>query len=487
MTDIDHNASPDETGGDIADPVADQPADQPSDQPAHQPAEDVATVVIIGRPNVGKSTLFNRIVGSQQAIVEDRPGITRDRKELEAEWLDVPFRVVDTGGWMPGGDALEAKVSRQVEAAVKDADVVLFVVDASVGLTDDDQQIANWIRRSGTEVIVVANKADNERRETEMWEFMSLGIGEPVPVSALHGRRAGDLLDLVLERFPEHLRQPMNKPVDPWRPVDEDEAAAAAEVEAAVPRVAIVGRPNVGKSTLFNRLVGADRSVVHDLAGTTRDSIDTMVETEDGPIVFIDTAGMRRKGRIDDSAEYYSFVRALRSIDDADVALLVIDATVGVTAQDQRLAERVDAAGCPIVLILNKWDLVGTEARLEIQAEVARMLGFVADSSVLKISALSGKNVDKLRPRLQEAIGQYHTRVPTRDVNKVIAAAQQRQPIGGGAKILYAVQGAIDPPTFTLFVNREVPQHYLRYIERTIREEFGLGATAIKIRVRKRQ
>jgi GTPase len=471
MTDIDHNASPDETGGEVAAQVAD----------------DVATVVIIGRPNVGKSTLFNRIVGSQQAIVEDRPGITRDRKELDAEWLDVPFRVVDTGGWMPGGDALEAKVSRQVEAAVKEADVVLFVVDASVGLTDDDQQIANWIRRSATEVIVVANKADNERRETEMWEFMSLGIGEPVPVSALHGRRAGDLLDMVLERFPDHLRQPINKPVDPWRPVDEDEAAAAAEVEAAVPRVAIVGRPNVGKSTLFNRLVGADRSVVHDLAGTTRDSIDTMVETEDGPIVFIDTAGMRRKGRIDDSAEYYSFVRALRSIDDADVALLVIDATVGVTAQDQRLAERVDAAGCPIVLILNKWDLVGTEARLEIQAEVARMLGFVADSSVLKMSALTGKNVDKLRPRLQEAIGQYHTRVPTRDVNKVIAAAQQRQPIGGGAKILYAVQGAIDPPTFTLFVNREVPQHYLRYIERTIREEFGLGATAIKIRVRKRQ
>ena len=472
MTDIDNSQQPDETGGDVGE---------------KHPEGEVATVVIIGRPNVGKSTLFNRIVGSQQAIVEDRPGITRDRKELDAEWLDVPFRVVDTGGWMPGGDVLDAKISRQVEAAVKEADVVLFVVDASVGLTDDDQQIANWIRRSGTEVIVVANKSDNERREAEMWEFMSLGIGDPVPVSALHGRRAGDLLDVVLERFPEHLRQPANKPIDPWRPVDDDDATAAAEAEAKVPRVAIVGRPNVGKSTLFNRLVGADRSVVHDMAGTTRDSIDTMVDTDDGPIVFIDTAGMRRKGRIDDSAEYYSFVRALRSIDDADVALLVIDATVGVTAQDQRLAERVDAAGCPIVLILNKWDLVGTEARLEIQGEVARMLGFVADSSVLKISALTGKNVDKLRPRLQEAIGQYHTRVPTRDVNKVIAAAQQRQPIGGGAKILYAVQGAIDPPTFTLFVNREVPQHYLRYIERTIREEFGLGVTAIKIRVRKRQ
>jgi GTP-binding protein len=453
----------------------------------HETDPEVATVVIIGRPNVGKSTLFNRIVGSQQAIVEDRPGITRDRKELDAEWLDVPFRVVDTGGWMPGGDALDAKVSRQVEAAVKDADVVLFVVDASVGLTDDDQQIANWIRRSKTEVVVVANKADNERREAEMWEFMSLGIGEPVPVSALHGRRAGDLLDIVLERLPEHFRQPASKPIDPWNPDDDDAAAAAAESEAKVPRVAIVGRPNVGKSTLFNRLVGEDRSVVHDLAGTTRDSIDTLVETDGGPMVFIDTAGMRRKGRIDDSAEYYSFVRALRSIDDADVALLVIDATVGVTAQDQRLAERVDAAGCPIVLILNKWDLVGTEERLEVQAEVTRMLGFVADSSVLKISALTGKNVEKLHPRLTEAIGQYHTRVPTRDVNKVIAAAQQRQPIGGGAKILYAVQGAIDPPTFTLFVNRDVPQHYLRYIERTIREEFGLGATAIKMRVRKRQ
>jgi GTP-binding protein len=447
---------------------------------------DMATVVIIGRPNVGKSTLFNRIVGSQQAIVEDRPGITRDRKELEAEWLDIPFRVVDTGGWMPGGDELDTKVSRQVEAAVRDADVVLFVVDTSVGLTDDDQAIANWIRRSGTEVVVVANKADNDRRETEMWEFMSLGIGEPVPVSALHGRRAGDLLDVVVDLFPDELRRPVHRPVDPWSPEHDDEPVEDGSVEQ-MPRVAIVGRPNVGKSTLFNRLVGEDRSVVHDLAGTTRDSIDTLVQTAGGPIVFIDTAGMRRKGRIDDPTEYYSFVRALRSIDDADVALLVIDATVGVTAQDQRLAERVDSAGCPIVLILNKWDLLGTDERLEVQADVTRMLGFVPDSSVLKVSALTGKNVDKLHPRLHEAISQYHTRVPTRDVNKVIAAAQQRQPIGGGAKILYAVQGAIDPPTFTLFVNRDIPQHYLRFVERTIREEFGLGSTAIKLRVRKRQ
>jgi GTPase len=458
-----------------------------TDTPAPDtPDKALATVVIIGRPNVGKSTLFNRIVGSQQAIVEDRPGITRDRKELEAEWLDIPFLVVDTGGWMPSGDELDVKVSRQVEAAVQEADVVLFVVDASVGLTDDDQNIANWIRRSRTEVVVVANKADTERRENEMWEFMSLGIGEPVPVSALHGRRAGDLLDIVIEKFPDHLRQPASKKIDPWAPTADDVEASEISGEV-VPRVAIVGRPNVGKSTLFNRLVGEDRAVVHDLAGTTRDSIDTLVQTDGGPVIFIDTAGMRRKGKIDDAAEYYSFVRALRSIDDADVALLVIDATVGVTAQDQRLAERVDSAGCPIVLILNKWDLVGTEERLEVQAEVQRMLGFVADSSVLKMSALTGKNVEKLHPRLHEAISQYHTRVPTKDVNKVIAAAQQRQPAGGGAKIMYAVQGAIDPPTFTLFVNREIPQHYLRYIERTIREEFGLGSTALKLRVRKRQ
>ncbi len=442
------------------------------------------TVVIIGRPNVGKSTLFNRVVGHQEAIVEDRPGITRDRKDHEAEWLDIPFQVVDTGGWMPGGDALEEKVSRQVEAAVKEADVVLFVVDASVGLTDDDQTIANWIRRTATPVIVVANKSDNERRENEMWEFMSLGLGEPVPVSALHGRRAGDLLDEVLARFPDEARRPPTyDEADPW-PDDADDEPGE---EAVPPRVAIVGRPNVGKSTLFNRLVGADRAVVHDLAGTTRDSIDTLVETDDGPIVFIDTAGMRRKAKIDDSAEYYSFVRALRAIDDADIALLVIDATVGVTAQDQRLAERVDASGCPTVIVLNKWELVGTEERLEVLGEVRRKLGFAGDAPVLKISALSGKNVDKLHPLLAEAISQYHTRVPTRDVNKVIAAAQQRNPAPGGAKILYAVQGAIDPPTFTLFVNRELGRPYMRFIERAIRDEFDLGSTAMKIRVRKRE
>ena len=318
-------------------------------------AEELPSVVVIGRPNVGKSTLFNRIVGGQAAIVEDRPGITRDRKELEADWLGARFRVIDTGGWMPGGSDLEAKVSRQVEAAVRHADVVLFLVDASVGMSDDDEAVAGWLRRLDKDVLVVANKADNENRENARWEFLSLGLGEPIPVSALHGRRAGDLLDVVIDLLGD--RAVRDDLVDDGSVLD-SEHEVWTPASAAPPRVAIVGRPNVGKSTLFNRLVGADRSVVHDMPGTTRDAIDTLVETEDGPIVFVDTAGMRRRARIDDSAEYYSLVRALRAIDDADIALLVIDATEGVSGQDQRLAERIDASGCPILVVLNKWELV---------------------------------------------------------------------------------------------------------------------------------
>ncbi|MDA3029020.1 MAG: ribosome biogenesis GTPase Der [Actinomycetota bacterium] len=439
-------------------------------------------VVIVGRPNVGKSTLFNRIIGEQAAIVEDRPGITRDRKELEAEWLGVPFRIIDTGGWMPGGDALDAKVSRQVEAAVREADLVMFVVDASVGILAEDDAIAQWLRRTGVGVMVVANKADNDQRERELWDFLALGLGDPVPVSALHGRRAGDLLDVVLERLGDKARVPEPESL-PWL----EEATDPVDAPDA-PRVAIVGRPNVGKSTLFNRLVGEDRSVVHDMAGTTRDAVDTLVETPDGPIVFVDTAGMRRRAKIDDSAEYYSMVRALRAIDDSDIALLVIDATEGVTGQDQRLAERVDAAGCPIVILLNKWETIDDpEVREKRRAEVARRLAFLGDAPVLAISALTGKGVHRLRPLLTEAVEQYHRRVPTRDVNRVIAAAQQAQPAGGGAKVLYAVQGATDPPTFTLFVNRELPAHHVRYLERRIKEEFGFGSTPIKIRIRKKQ
>jgi GTP-binding protein len=438
-----------------------------------RPEVRLPVVVIVGRPNVGKSTLFNRIVGEQAAIVEDRPGITRDRNQRNAEWLGHEFEIVDTGGWLPGGDELDEKVSRQVEAAVRDADLVLFMVDASVGLTDDDERVAHWLRTANVAVMVVANKSDNDRRELDRWEFISLGLGDPVPVSALHGRRAGDLLDEVLIRLPR---------------TEENTESNTDQVEESIkaPRVAILGRPNVGKSTLFNRLVGEDRSVVHDMAGTTRDAVDTLVDTEDGPIIFVDTAGMRRRSRIDDSAEYYSLVRALRAVDESDIALLVIDAGEGVTSQDQRLAERIDAAGCPIVVLLNKWESLDEDRRDQTLVELARKLYFIGDAPVLKISAKTGKGVHKLRPVLQDSIEQYHRRVPTRDVNRVLAEAQQKQPAGGGAKVLYALQGAADPPTFTLFVNRELPQHYLRYLERSLREAFKFGSTPLKLRVRQR-
>jgi len=439
--------------------------------------QKMPTVVIVGRPNVGKSTFFNRIIGEQTAIVEDRPGVTRDRNTRTASWLGHEFNIVDTGGWLPSGSELDDKVSRQVEEAVRTADLVIFMVDASIGVTDEDEGVADWLRRSGVPVILAANKSDNDRRELDRWSFMSLGLGEPYPVSALHGRRSGDFLDIVVE----HLDFGDEIEVD-----DEGLEEVEPSETDGVPRVALVGRPNVGKSTLFNRLVGAERSVVHDMPGTTRDAIDTLVETEDGPLVFIDTAGMRKRSRIDDSAEYFSLVRALRAIDEADVAMLVIDATVSVTSQDQRLAERIDAAGCPILIVLNKWELLESEARRAVEADLSRMLYFISDSPVLKISALTGKGVHKLRPVLQETIEQYHRRVPTRDVNRIIAEAQQKQPAGGGARVLYAVQGAIDPPTFTLFVNRDLPAPYIRYLERSIREGFGFGSVPLKLRVRRK-
>jgi GTP-binding protein len=250
--------------------------------------------------------------------------------------------------------------------------------------------------------------------------------------------------------------------------------------------VAIVGRPNVGKSTLFNRICGEDRSITHDLPGTTRDSVDTIVETPDGPIRFVDTAGMRRRSRVDDGAEYYSVVRALQSVDEADVALLLIDATEGVTHQDQRLAERVDAAGCPIVVLLNKWDAVEAEAKDDVMWQVGHKLRFLGEAPVLRISAQTGRGTHRVLDAVSAAVDAYRRRVPTRQVNEVVQAAQASQPAPGGARILYATQGATDPPTFTLFTNRELPRTYLRYIERRLREEFDLHATAVKLRVRRR-
>jgi GTP-binding protein len=424
-------------------------------------------VAVVGRPNVGKSTLVNRIVGRREAIVEEHPGVTRDRKFLDAEWSGREFTVADTGGWLAAGSTLDQQVSAQTERAVKDADVVVFVVDSSVGITDEDAKVAELLRRFGRPVVLVANKVDGDSRDTDAWVFSKFGLGDPFPVSAIHGRGTGDMLDAVVALFPEHAEQQEGEQIH------------------EAPSVAIVGRPNVGKSTLFNRLIGDERSVVHDLPGTTRDSVDTLVSTPEGEIRFVDTAGMRRRAKESEGAEYYSLVRALQALDRAQVALLVIDATEGVTKQDQRLAERVDASGSPIVILLNKWELLDAERRAAVTAEVEDRLGFLSYAPVLKISARTGLGVHKLLPALLDAMDASGKRVPTGELNRVISLAQSAHRSPGG-RILYATQGGTDPPTFTLFATKSVPAPYLRYLERRLREHFGFGATPIVFRVRRR-
>jgi len=431
-------------------------------------------VAIVGRPNVGKSTLVNRVAGRQVAIVQETPGVTRDRLELVCEWAGRDFRVVDTGGVVERGDSLDAKVSEQSLKAVSSADLVLFVCDVTTGVTGEDADVAERLRRMKDKVLLVANKVDSERRELDAWELTSLGLGQPHMVSALHGRGVGDLLDAVVSLLPAHGEE---APAEDGEAVQEEAAVAAA--------VAIVGRPNVGKSTLFNRLTGEERSIVHDLPGTTRDAIDTLVETEHGTLRLIDTAGMRRRAREGEAPEYYSLVRSLKALDRADVALLVLDATEGVTHQDQRLAERVDASGSPVVLLLNKWDLLGTEDRLDVGGQVKDKLAFLGYAPVLRISAKTGLGVNRLLPVIAQAVEAYHRRIPTSRLNEALRAAQSAHP-APGARILYAVQGAVDPPTVTLFATRRLPPPYLRYLERFLRERFDFGPTPIDVRVRVR-
>jgi GTP-binding protein len=443
---------------------------------------ELPVVAVVGRPNVGKSTLVNRIVGRRAAIVEESPGVTRDRKELVAEWRGRTFLVVDTGGWLTEGEvgltaddpALAQKVSGQAARAMREADIVLFVVDVITGVTEEDDRVARLLHASPARVFVVVNKVDDERREAEIWDAARLGLGEPIPVSAIHGRLAGELLDAIVDALPP-----------------EPETATEADTpDDKIFSIAIAGRPNVGKSTLFNRLVGEDRSVVHDLPGTTRDAIDTVIDTDDGPLRFVDTAGLRRKSKIEEPTEYASLVRALEAIDRADAALLVIDGSEGVTHQDQRLAERIDAAGTAVVIVLNKWDLLDAEERAKVRAEVEDKLGFLSYAPFFPISALTGRRVHQLLPALREAEAAYHQRIPTAALNRVLRDAQAAHPPPvvkrHRPRILYATQGAADPPTFTLFATRALSPQYLRYLERKLRESFDLGPTPIKLRVRRR-
>jgi GTP-binding protein len=438
-------------------------------------------VVVAGRPNVGKSSLVNRIVGERSTVVDEAPGVTRDRKVLMAEWVGVPFSIMDTGGWLAGGNALDFKVSAQAERALAEADVILMVVDVTTGVTDEDLSAAKVIRRAGPPVRLVVNKVDDTNREAAAWEFVSLGVGDPYPVSSLHGRGTGDLLDAVVGLLPVPL------------PGDDEEAGATGLVEGAMsdarrgpggtPRVAIIGRPNVGKSTLFNKLLGEERSIVHDLPGTTRDAIDTVVQTPDGEVCFIDTAGLRRPSKTEHGTEQHAVMRALRALERADIAVLVIDATVGASHQDQRLAERIGVSGCPAIVVLNKWDKVAVDDRVDVLAGVGDRLAFLGSAPVLKLSALSGKGVHRILPALRDSVSSYHQRVPTGSLNRAVQELQLRQP-APKARIRYIVQGAIDPPTFTLFASARLHQTYLRYIERGIRERFDFGATPLKLRVR---
>ena len=374
-------------------------------------------MVVAGRPNVGKSTLVNRIVGRRAAVVEERPGVTRDRKELDAEWCGHHFTIVDTGGWLATDDPLDAQVSAQAERAIAEADVVLFVVDVTVGLTDEDLAVARVLKRSGRPVRVVVNKVDSDQREADVWDALSLGLGDPWPVSALHGRGTGDLLDDVVP--------PAARPgADGGRRADAGAGATrtawcdlvgpADGRPGRVPRVALVGRPNVGKSTLFNRLVGDERSVTHDAPGTTRDAVDTVVETPEGTVCFIDTAGMRRKSRTERGTEYFSVLRALDALDRADIALLVIDATAGVTHQDQRLAERIGASGCPVVVVLNKWELDRHRGpRRASWPTSATGWPSWARPRCSRSAPCPGLGVHHILPAVAAAEEAYHSRIPT--------------------------------------------------------------------------
>ncbi|MFO7589280.1 MAG: ribosome biogenesis GTPase Der [Acidimicrobiia bacterium] len=449
--------------------------------PAASGGDAEPVVAIVGRPNVGKSTLVNRIVGRRSAIVEEKPGVTRDRKQLDASWNGRRFVVLDTGGWLPSSAvsddpvALTRQVSAQAERAIAEAALIILVVDVTVGIVDEDHAVARLLQSTDTPVLVAVNKVDDTGREADTWGFARLGLGDPFPISATHGRGTAELLDAVVAGLgPESV-----------------DGEGDAEPEPHIFSVAIVGRPNVGKSTIFNRLVDDERSIVHDHPGTTRDAIDTVIETDDGPLRFIDTAGMRRRSRIDEATEYYGLLRALDAVDRADAALLMIDASQGVTHQDQRLAERIDAAGTAIVVVLNKWDLItDADERAQVLEDVHDRLSFLGYAPVLKVSASTGRNAQKLLPALREAEAAYHRRIPTAALNRLIQDAQTAHPAPPVRKsrprVLYATQGAVDPPTFTLFVSHELPATYLRYLERRIREAFEFGPTPIKVRVRKR-
>jgi GTP-binding protein len=441
--------------------------------PSSGPDPVIPVVAVVGRPNVGKSTLVNRILGSRQAVVEDVPGVTRDRVTYDALWNGRAFTLVDTGGWEPsveGTDSLAARVAAQARVAVDAADAVLFVVDATVGVTDADAAMASVLRRSGKPVVVAANKVDNTRTEPDVAALWSLGLGEPAPVSALHGRGSGDLLDLVLGALPE--------------------TPPSAEAEGGPRRVALLGRPNVGKSSLLNKLAGHQRSLVDPVAGTTRDPVDELVELGGVTWRFVDTAGIRRRFKENQGADYYAALRTAGALDLAEVAVVLIDASEPLAEQDLRIVSMVIEAGRALVIAYNKWDKVDEERQHYLNREIERQLYNARWAPRVNISAATGRHIDRLVPALETALDGWETRIPTGRLNAWLTGlvAATPPPVRGGRqpKILFATQAGIRPPHFVLFTSGFLEASYRRFVERRLREEFGFDGSPVQVSVRVR-
>lgn len=430
-------------------------------------------VAIVGRPNVGKSTLFNRIAGERIAIVEDKPGITRDRIYAQGEWTGKRFHLIDTGGLEFGGeDVFIDHVRHQVELAVDEADVIIFVVDGREGLIPSDEEVATWLHRADKPVVLAVNKADNRRLREDMYEFYSLGFDEVIPISALHGTGTGDLLDAVVSRFPDREEEVF----------DEDTI-----------RVSVIGRPNAGKSSLINAILGQERVIVSPIPGTTRDAVDTPLHRDGQDFVLVDTAGIRKRGKVYESTEKYSVLRALRAIERSDVALIVLDGERGIAEQDKRIAGYAHEAGCASIFVVNKWDAVEKDDKTmdRFRREIMKAFSFMDYAPILFVSAKTGQRVHKILPAVQEVAEQHAMRVSTSVLNQVLTDAMLTTPPpserGKRLKIRYGTQVSVKPPTIVLFCNDPELAHfsYLRYLENRFREAFGFRGTPLRIRLRK--
>ena len=441
-----------------------------SDGPIMLPALPV--LAIVGRPNVGKSALVNRILGRREAVVEDKPGVTRDRISYKAEWNERKFTLVDTGGWEPDAKGIDLSVALQAEVAVELADAVLFVVDAMVGATSTDERVVKMLRASGKPVILVANKVDDMRQEPEAAVLWSLGLGEPYPVSALHGRGVADMLDAAMKVLPK--------------------ISAVAKEEFGGPRrVALIGRPNVGKSSLLNKAVGAERAVVNDLAGTTRDPIDEQVEIAGKIWRFVDTAGIRRRVHLQQGADFYASLRTAAALERAEVAVVLLDVTQPISEQDIRIIDIVLESGRALVLAFNKWDMLDDERRRYLEREIEQDLAHVDWAPRVNISAKTGRHLEKLVPALEVALDSWDKRIPTGKLNAFLQelVMETPHPVRGGKqpRILFGTQASTRPPKFVLFTTGFLDPGYRRFIQRRLRETYGFEGTPIEVGMRIRE